>query len=429
MSVLQETLPSGLRFIAEEMPQMESVAIALSVDVGARHETQAQHGLSHLLEHMAFKGTRRHSAQQIAELFDRVGGQFNAFTSHEHTVYYARVLADAWPMACELLCEILQESLYDADELEREKGVILQELAMHQDTPDEVVFDAFQTVCFGVQHPLGRSILGSAEAIASHPRDALVAFVDQHYRAPRLCVSAAGKLSAQALRDKVAELITLPAQHQSTLEAARFVGGTQLQQKPLEQCQLVFGVPSLPIDDPQAEACNLLANMLGGGMSSRLFQEIREKRGLVYHIQAFQSAYAECGVMGVYAATSPDKAQELLQVICEELAKSAEVLTQEELDRARDQQIASLRMARESTSNLAEWMGRHMLHYGEYRSAAMLQQRLEAVSLEQVRGLAEKLLNGAPLLAFAALGDVKSLPNSEALCARLRELRAAILSL
>jgi predicted Zn-dependent peptidase len=412
MNIHQTTLPCGARFIAEAMPQMETVAIAISVDVGARWETEAQHGISHLLEHMAFKGTKRFSALQIAEIFDGIGGHFNAFTSHEHTVYYVKVLSEHWQTAADILCDILQDSLFDEDELAREKGVILQELAMHHDTPDDLVFDLYQEAAFGGQ-ALGRSILGTQASIQMHPRAAIVDFVAEHYIAPRMVVSAAGAMDARAVERFFAERLNLPNHaNNAPHETASYIGGERITHKDLEQLQLVLGMPSLPTHDERYYALQLLSNMLGGGMSSRLFQEVREKRGLVYTIQSFNASYAETGVFSIYAATAPDQAPELMQVVADELKKACENLREDELQRAKNQQIASLRMARENTSTLAEWMGRHLLQFGEYRDAKMLQHTVESVTLQEVQKLAQELFS-APKLTLAALGPTDGLMNAE----------------
>lgn len=418
MSFQLHTLKSGLRIACEELPQMETVAIAISVDVGARWESEAQHGISHLLEHMAFKGTRHYSALQIAEIFDSIGGHFNAFTSHEHTVYYVKVLKEHWQQASEILCDILMHSLYDAEELAREKGVILQELAMHHDTPDDLVFDLFQEAAFGHQ-ALGRSILGTAETIQSHPRDAIVDFVAQHYHAPRICVSAAGAINADAIHDFFAASLPLTASPESpAMEPARYIGGERVQSKDLEQLQLILGIPSLTNTDAHYYTLQILCNMLGGGMSSRLFQEVREKRGLVYTIQSFNASYSDSGILGIYAATGPQQTAELMDVICHELQHFADTMTQDELQRARQQQIANLRMARESTSSLAEWIGRHILQFGEYRDADFLQTQLEAITLGDVEQLAQQLFH-KPALSIAALGPTQAIQPAEEIARRL----------
>ena len=412
------TLPNGLRVATESLSQMETVALAISVDVGARHETPAQHGVSHLLEHMAFKGTPTRNALAIAETFDATGGHLNAFTSHEHTVYYAKVLAEHLPVAAEVLGDIVQHSLFDDAELEREKQVILQELAMHHDTPDDLVFDYFQAVAFSEQ-ALGRSILGTAESITRHPSDAIRAFVAQHYHPTRMVVSAAGNLSHDTLLKLVDAHLNLPASvHHHTLAPTRYTGGEQRVAKDLEQLQLVIGMEAFAVTDARYPALKLLSTLLGGGMSSRLFQEVREKRGLVYSIQSMIAAYADVGVFGIYAATGEAHAKALLKVVCDELKKCGDRISEDELQRAKQQQIAGLKMARESTAGLAEWMGRHLLHYGDYRNANTVAAQLEAVSVADVQALAQALFV-APTLSVAALGAVASLPDEAALQAML----------
>lgn len=407
MSLSQHTLPNGLRLIAETLPHMETVALAVTVDVGARWEQESEHGLSHLLEHMAFKGTSRYSAQEIAELFDGIGGQFNAFTSHEHTVYYVRVLKEHWQLAIDLLCDILQDSLFDETELSREKQVILQELAMHQDTPDDVVFDLFQAASFGETAPLGRSILGTASHINQHSREDLLHFVQHHYHPGRICISAAGALDAAALFAHIEARLSLSAQKtRQSPPKASFKGEENIVHKPLEQLQLMFGLPGVSVRDPDYYPLQLLSNLLGGGMSSRLFQEVREKRGLVYTIQSFTASYADCGAFGIYAATGAEQVSALIDVVCEELHRLPATLSEAELERTKQQYIAHLRMSREHTSHLAEWMGRHLLHYGEYRDAAQLELRIQAITRTQLQQLAENLLQHIPQVSFAALGPI-----------------------
>ena len=404
------TKPSGLRIASEVLPSMETVAFAISVDVGARHETEAQHGISHLLEHMAFKGTPTRNALQIAETFDAIGGHLNAFTSHEHTVYYAKVLKTHLPIAVEVLCDIVQHSLFDEAELEKEKQVVLQELAMHHDTPDDLVFDHFQSIAYPDQ-PLGRSILGTAERIAHHPSADIHRFVAQHYHAPRIVVSAAGNLSHETLVKLVDEHLPLPSSTspKPTVQA-NYVGGESRVQKSLEQLQLVIGMPSISVMDSRYHALKLLSTLLGGGMSSRLFQEVREKRGLVYTIQTILASYADTGVFGIYAATGPGQAQELIEVVCGELHGVCERISEDELQRAKQQQIAGLRMSRESTATLAEWIGRHLMYYGEYRDASTLSAIIESVTVDDVQALARSLFAN-PVLSVAALGPIKQMPE------------------
>lgn len=418
MTYILTTQPNGLRVASESLSSMETVALAISVDVGARHETLAQHGISHLLEHMAFKGTPTRSALDIAETFDAIGGHLNAFTSHEHTVYYAKVLAHHLPIAMEVLADILQNSLFDEEELAKEKQVILQELAMHHDTPDDLVFDYFQETAYPDQS-LGRSILGTAERIGHHPASAIHAFVGEHYHAQHMVVTAAGNVQHDALL-KLVET-HLPVVKNSSVRAplsARYVGGESLIAKPLEQLQLVIGMPSMGVTDARYPALKLLSTLLGGGMSSRLFQEVREKRGLVYTIQTMIASYADTGVFGIYAATGASQVEELIPVMCGELLAVCGNLREDELERAKQQQVAGLRMARESTATLTEWMGRHLLQYGEYRDAAQSSRMLEAVTIADVTSLARDLF-ASPALTVAALGPTKKMPKIGAINERL----------
>jgi predicted Zn-dependent peptidase len=412
------TISSGLRIASESLPTMETVAIAVTVDVGARHETPDQHGVSHLLEHMAFKGTERRNALEIAESFDRIGGHLNAYTSHEHTVYYAKVLKEDAPLAIDILADIVQHSVFDAAELEREKQVILQELAMHHDTPDDLVFDQFQETAFPGQ-ALGRSILGTAGKIQSHTSDGIKRFVARHYHPTRMVVSAAGNIEHDQLVDLVARQFERGQQPPSAAsETGRYVGGDSVKGKKLEQLQLVIGMEGLPRNDPRYHALQVLSIVLGGGMSSRLFQEVREKRGLVYTIQSLTASYADTGVFAVYAATGEQEVRELIPVVCDQLRAVCSHIGEDELLRAKNQQKANYLMARESTSSLAEWIGRHLVQYGEYRDAANLRARIDGVTIEQVKELAGQLFIN-PKLTLAALGPTGRVGSSKDIIQKL----------
>lgn len=406
MSYELTTLENGLRVASESLPGVETVALAISVDVGARHETPEQHGISHLLEHMAFKGTKTRSALDIAQTFDNIGGHLNAFTSHEHTVYYAKVLKEHLTTAAEVLGDIIRHSVFDDTELEREKQVILQELAMHHDTPDDLVFDYFQETAFPEQ-ALGRSILGTAEMIQSHPSDAIHEFVAQHYQPKRMVVTAAGNVSHKELVTLIEDHLPLKAGGVDLKpDSGHYRGGEKIVHKHLEQLQLMLGVGSMSVTDDRYYTLQLLSTILGGGMSSRLFQEVREKRGLVYTIQSFTSSYADCGLFAVYAATSEQEAPQVLSITCEQLQNVCTTITEEEFSRAKHQQKANLLMARESTANVAEWMGRHLLQFGEYRSAQMLSNRIDTITVDDVKALAKTLFT-EPDVTIAALGPTE----------------------
>jgi len=413
MTFTLTTLPNGLRVATEDLPGVETVSLAISVDVGARHETDAQHGISHVLEHMAFKGTNKRSALEIAECFDNIGGHLNAYTSHEHTVYYAKTLKDDLPLSVDVLCDIVQHSTFDPDELEREQQVILQELAMHHDTPDDLVFDQFQEKAFE-QQALGRSILGTADSITRHSPDDLRQFVATHYHPQRIVISAAGRIEhQQLLRLLESHLELAPAHPHPTADAARYTGGHSVVKKSLEQLQLVMGVEAPTIRSNDYYTLQLLSIILGGGMSSRLFQEAREKRGLVYTIQSFASCYQDTGLFAVYAATGEAESKTLLPLIADEWHKLCDGISEPELTRAKNQQKASLLMARENSASVAEWIGRHFLQFGEYRAAAEISNRIDRITAADVLALATQLFT-SPRLTLAALGPTNHVMNTQA---------------
>jgi predicted Zn-dependent peptidase len=394
------TLPNGLRIASEHMPSVESVAVTVSIGVGSRYESEAENGLSHILEHMAFKGTTTRSAQQIAEAFEDIGGQFNAYTSVEQTVYYARVLSEHMPRAVELLADILQHSVLNTDELKREQQVITQEIAMHQDSPEDYIGDVFDAIAYPNQ-PMGRSILGNAEQIQSYSRDAVMDYMHTHYHAPRMVISAAGKISHHALLSEVQKHFALPQtiQKQYIPEPARYAGGEAHLKKDFEQTHLLLGYPSIPLGHPDFYALQLLAVILGGGMSSRLFQEIREKRGMAYQVSAYASAYSDAGMLLMSAASNPAQAKEIPTLMKAELEKIAQEVGAAELERSRNQQLAELVMARENSSAVAGWIGRHLLTYGEYITLETLRKRVHAVQIADIKRLADALIKTKPTLA------------------------------
>jgi len=398
------TLPSGLRVASEFLPGVESVAVTLTVGTGARYESLEENGISHLLEHMAFKGTTTRSARDIAEAFDAIGGQINAYTSMEMTVYYAKVLKEHAPLAVEILADIMLNSVFSEEELKREQEVIIQEIAMHFDTPDDLIVDYFDETAFPNQ-PLGRSILSTSERVAGYTRDDLFTYMGKHYHPSNMVISAAGNISHQGFVQLVGEhftqTATLPA---SRAEQALYGGGDIRMERDLEQLHLIMGLPAVSLHSPQYYALNLYANILGGGMSSRLFQEVREKRGLAYTVYAMGSAYEDVGLMSIYAATAPEKSGELSTVLCEQVAAMASTVTDAELSRAKNQQKAELLMAREAPQTVAGWMGRHLLLFGEYRTAADISKRVDAVTLADIEKLGTQIAAGK--LTLAALGDV-----------------------
>ena len=411
------TLPSGLRVASEFLPGVESVAVTLTVGVGARYEQLHENGISHLLEHMAFKGTKTRSARDIAEEFDNIGGQINAYTSMELTVYYAKVLKEHMRLAVDILADIMQNSVFDAEELAREKDVVIQEIAMHRDTPDDLIVDYFDETAFPEQ-PLGRSILSTEERVASYTRENLIGYMQQHYTPTRMVLSAAGNLTHEDVLKLAQEYFVQPEKKAGdAFIPATYRGGDSRVTRDLEQLHLVLGLPAVSIHSPEYYALNMYANILGGGMSSRLFQEVREKRGLAYSVYSMGSAYEDCGLMSIYAATSPDKAKELSGVLCEQVIAMAENITDAEINRAKSQHKAELLMAREGPQTVAGWMGRHLLLLGEYRQVKDIAARVDAVTKEDLAKLGAKIAGGK--LTVAALGDISGVLPYETLQEKL----------
>ena len=418
MSARVTTLANGLRVVTEDMPWVETVSLGVWVDVGTRNEPAAINGVAHLLEHMAFKGTERRSARVIAEEIENVGGHLNAYTSREHTAFYAKVLKENVPLGVDILSDILQHSTFDADELERERTVIIQEIGQAQDTPDDVIFDRFQEQAYPDQ-AMGRPVLGETEIIKTIGRDAVAGYMNQHYAADRMVLSAAGAVDHDRLVALAESAFTaLPAYRGEAVEPARYRGGDLREEKDLEQVHLVLGFPGVSYADDDYYVASTLSTVLGGGMSSRLFQEIREKRGLVYTVYSFASSYADGGIFGVYAGTGEDEVEELMPVLCDEIVKSADSLTEEEVARARAQLKASILMGLESTSARCEHVASQLLIYGRPIETQELVRKIDEVDLGSVKRLARRIFAGAP--TFTALGPIAKVESFDRIVARLK---------
>jgi predicted Zn-dependent peptidase len=369
---------------------------------------------------MAFKGTLRRSARAIAEEIEAVGGHLNAYTSRESTAYYAKVLKEDVPLALDILADILMHSSFDPTEFERERTVILQEIGQANDTPDDIIFDHFQERAFPDQ-AMGRPVLGSPEIIKGLGREAVIAYLRDHYGAARMVLSASGNLDHDrfvALAEKLLSAMPpIGANGAVATEPARYEGGEYRQGRDLEQLHLVLGFPGLPLGDPDYYAASVLSTAFGGGMSSRLFQEVREKRGLVYTIHSFAHSYRDGGLFGIYAGTGEAEAGELVPVLCEETMRLAEGFTEVELHRAKAQMKAGLLMSLESTGARCEQMAQHMLIHGTPFDPPDLVRRIEAVDDAAIGRVVQGWRKAPPTLA--ALGPVGSLEDFERLRARL----------
>ncbi len=411
-------LPSGLRIATDPMPSVETVSLGVWAGVGTRNEPREINGVAHMLEHMAFKGTDRRSAREIAEEIEAVGGHLNAYTSREQTAYYAKVLAGDVALAVDILADILQHSTFDEAELARERAVVLQEIGQAEDTPDDIIFDHFQAAAFPDQ-AIGRPVLGTAEIIRDLPRAAIAGYFKEHYTAERMVLAAAGKVD----HDRLVELASrvfgeLGAQAKPDLEPARYGGGEFRESRDLEQVHLVLGFPSVGYQDPDHYAATVLSAVLGGGMSSRLFQEIREKRGLVYSIYSFASPYSDGGLFGIYAGTGETEVEELIPLICEEIVRLPDTLDPAEVHRARAQLKAGILMARESTGSRCEQLAQQLLVYGRPLTMPEIVGRVEAVDEAQLARLTRRLIASRPTVA--ALGPIGGIEPIESIAARLR---------
>jgi predicted Zn-dependent peptidase len=417
MTVTLARLANGLRIVTDRIDSVDTVSLGLWVEVGTRHEMPEVNGVAHFLEHMAFKGTERRSARAIAEEIEAVGGHLNAYTSRESTAYYAKVLKEDVPLALDILADILMHSSFDPAELERERTVILQEIGQANDTPDDIVFDHFQERAFPEQ-AMGRPVLGSPKIIRHLSRDKVMAYLRDHYGAARMVLSASGNLVHDRIVDLAGELFSeMPAERAVTAEPARYSGGDYRQQRDLEQLHLVIGFPGLALDDPDYYAAMVVSTAFGGGMSSRLFQEVREKRGLVYAIHCFAHSYRDCGLFGIYAGTGEEEASELVPVLCEETMRLEQGFSPVELARAKAQIKAGLLMSLESTSARCEQMAQHMLIHGTPFDPADIVRKIEAVDDVAIRRVVSHWRSAPPTLA--ALGPLGRLEAFDRLKTRL----------
>ncbi len=402
------------------MPGLASASVGVWVGAGARHEAPEQNGIAHFLEHMAFKGTKRRTALQIAEAIEDVGGYINAYTSREVTAYYARVLQNDVPLAMDVISDILLNPTFDQAEIETERGVILQEIGQALDTPDDVIFDWLQERAYPEQ-PLGRTILGPSERVSAFGREDLSRFIGQHYGPEQMILSAAGAVDHDAIvrlaEEQFGHLKPRPV---LIADNARFSGGEVRQTKTLEQAHFALAFESPGYRDDDIYTAQIYASALGGGMSSRLFQEIRENRGLCYTIFAQAGAYADTGMTTIYAGTSADQISDLATITIDEMKRAAGDLSAAEIERARVQMKAGLLMGLESPSNRAERLARLVQIWDRVPGLEETVAQIDAVSLADVRGFAEQMAGAAPM-AMALYGPVDQAPD----LGTLQERRAA----
>jgi predicted Zn-dependent peptidase len=425
MNVEISRLSNGLSVITDPMPQLESAFVGVWVDTGGRHETRPVMGVSHMLEHMAFKGTDRRSAREIAEEIEAVGGYLNAYTGREQTAFHARVLKPDVPLALDLLADILTHPTFEQNELERERQVVLQELGQAKDTPDDIIFDHLQSAAYPDQ-PMGWPILGLEETVSNFTREHLRAYMAAHYRAGDMTLIASGAVD-HAMIVKLAEdmFASLPSGHGEQPLSARYIGGELRDESDLEQAHLAFAFPGVTSIGHDYYPAQVYAMALGGGVSSRLFQEVREKRGLCYTISAFTQASKDTGTFGIYTGTSANDAGELAAVIAGEMSEMASAVTDAEIARAKAQMKSGMLMGLERPGTRAEMIASHMFTYGRVLSIAEMTAMLDAVDATAVRRVAAQVMNTV-LPTIAAVGPVKKLESAEQFATRFgARVRAA----
>ncbi|WP_210530221.1 M16 family metallopeptidase [Rubellimicrobium arenae] len=419
MSVRLHTLPNGFRIATESMPGLKSAAIGVWVLAGGRHERADQNGIAHFLEHMAFKGTTRRTALEIAEAIEDVGGYINAYTSREMTAYYARVLEDDVDLALDVIADILLNPVFSDEEIEVERGVILQEIGQTLDTPDDIVFDWLQEAAYPDQ-PLGRTILGESERVSSFGKSDLRTFVTEHYGPGQMILCAAGAVDHDAICRAAEQLFghLSPLHRPSLIEPARWQGGERREIKSLEQVHFALALEGPDYRDPAIHTAQIWATAMGGGMSSRLFQEIRENRGLCYTIFAQAGAYEDTGLSTIYAGTSAEDIVELVGLTIDELKRAADDMTEAEVARARAQMKAGMLMGLESPSNRAERLARMLSIWGRIPPVEEQIAKVEAVTTQDVRDFAARMAGGTGT-ALAVYGPAQAAPTLDALRERL----------
>jgi len=410
----KSVLPNGTRVVTERMPHVRSVAVGVWVETGSRHEPDGRGGLSHLIEHLVFKGTANRSAEAIARTMDSVGGQMDAFTTKEHTCFYVQVLDDHLPLAVDLLTDILLHSLFDANELEREKSVVMQEIKMVEDTPDDLIHDLFAAQVWE-GHPLGRPILGTREAVTGFGRDLVVTHFGENYVPPRIIIAVAGNVA----HDLVVELFNAgfdgfrraPVDRPDGLPRMR--PSVNIVHKTLEQVHLMMGFPGMSHAAPERYALFLLNDVIGGSMSSRLFQEIRERQGLVYSIHSGVQAFRDTGTLYVYAATDPANFSKVLKSTLKEIRElKKHGISADELGRAKDHLKGSLMLSLESTSSRMNRLAKHEMHFGSFLTMNAMLEAIDHVRHEEVQALVDEVLD-EERLALTTYGplDRRNLPR------------------
>ena len=410
------SLKSGLTLITDYIDTVETVSVGMWNKVGARNEHESVNGVAHLLEHMAFKGTKTRSALDIAKEVEMVGGAVNAYTSREVTAYYMKVLKEDIGLSIDIISDILQNSAFDPKELDRERGVILQEIGMYLDTPDDVVFDKWQEVAYPNQ-PMGRSILGKSDIIKTISRDQVEGFMKSYYRPEKMIFSVSGNFNESQVIELVEKHFqNLPQGNENHSPVSVYQGGEFRQDKDLEQVNIILGFEGVDFYSDLYYPTAVYSTVLGSGMSSRLFQEIREKRGLVYSISSYTSSFSDSGIFGVYAGTGQKEVMELVPVLCDQLNIDATQFTSEELQRAKAQFKSSLLMGQESTSRRCRSNASKYLMHKRLIPHEEIISEIDKVQLEDLEKARKNILKSN--MTLSSIGPIKDLESLDSVKSR-----------
>ena len=406
MEIKQSTLKNGLRIITAERPQIETVSLGVWVNTGAAAESEADNGISHFIEHMVFKGTKKRNSLQISEDIENVGGATNAYTSRHFTCFYAKMLKDDLELATDVICDFITDPTFDAAEMSKEKEVVVQEIKQSADAPDDLVFDYFQEAAFPNQAS-GRTILGTPEHVRGFNKERMLNYMRTHYTADNMVAAAVGRVDHDKFVKMVEERMnTLPAHADFAEDPQYYVGGGRVECKDIEQTHLVLGFKGASYMDEDYYNYSVLSTIFGGGMSSRLFQEIREKRGLVYTVYSFTASHTEDGLFGIYAGTGAKDLKNLLPVVVDEIRKVCnDKVTEKELVRAKTQLKASMLMSLESSSATAEVLARQMLIFDRIIPIDEMVERIEKVTLDDIQNTARTIFSSKP--TYTLLGAIK----------------------
>jgi predicted Zn-dependent peptidase len=398
------TLSNGLRVVLEQIPTVRSVSLGIWVKVGSRSEKPHENGISHFIEHMMFKGTEKYNAREIAEIFDGIGGNVNAFTAKEYTCYYCKVLDEHLPLAIDVLSEMVLHAKLDEGELEKEKKVIFEEIAMYEDTPDDMVHDLITQAAYG-SHPLAYPILGTEEKLMAMNPDMLRSFMDQHYHAGNIVISAAGNVDESLLPELERRFAGVKSRPSSAeLAVPKFAGEAIFYEKQTEQHHICLALPGCSIHDKRQTAMIILNNVIGGSMSSRLFQEIREERGLAYSVYSYHSAHEDSGVFTIYTGTAPEQTEEVLETMMSVLRHIRDHgITDQELSKSKEQMKGNLIISLESTSSRMNRNGKKELMGEKHETLDEMIARIESVTHDQIHEVIQSMF--AQPFALAMAGD------------------------